>query len=39
MDQKGTQDYEAPVVEDVETSEGPATVAAGGNVVTPPPPA
>jgi hypothetical protein len=26
--------YEAPVVEDLETTEGPATVAAGGTIVT-----
>jgi hypothetical protein len=39
MDEKITQDYEAPVVEDLETTEGPATVAAGTQQTPPPPPA
>jgi hypothetical protein len=36
MDQRDAKDteYEAPVVEDVETAEGPSSVAAGGQVIS-----
>ena len=38
MDQHDQQDqpYEAPVVEDIDVAEGPASVA-GGTIITPPP--
>jgi hypothetical protein len=40
MDQHESQDtqYEAPIVEDLDVAEGPATVAAGIPQTPPPPP-